>query len=100
MAESMTRRGWVGKAHHFRSTAGTWLHQAQVRLVQLSIREDKYSLASHPMTLEEGCGTCSYYTPQHKWGLLPALAQQLPTLSIPGEEMEGGNVLHVPCPIP
>lgn len=100
MADSMTRRGWVGKAHHFKSTAGTWLHQAQVRLVQLSIREDKYSLASHPMTLEESCGIRSYYTPQHKWGLLPALAQQLPTLSIPGEEMKGGNVLHVPCPIP
>ena len=97
MAASMTRRGWEGGAHHFRSTAGTWLHQAHVKLVQLSIREDKYSLAGHPMTPEENCGIRRYYTLQDKWGLLPALAQQLPTLSIPGEEMDGGNL---PCPIP
>lgn len=89
----MTRRGWVGRAHHFRSTASAWLHQAQVKLVQPSVREHKYSLASHPVTPEENCGIHSHYALplQPRWVLLPTLAQQLPTLSIPGEEMEGGQ---------
>lgn len=99
MEDSMTRRGWVVRAHHFRSTAGAWLHQAQAWLVQLSIREHKHSMASHLVTLSENCGIHSHYTPQHKWVLLPTLAQQLPTLSVPGEEMAGGHVLQVHRPI-
>lgn len=47
MEDSITRRGWVGRAHHSRSTAGAWLHQTQVKLVQVTIREHKSSSANH-----------------------------------------------------
>lgn len=47
MEDSITRRGWVGRAHHSRSTAGAWLYQTQVKLVQVTIWEHKGPSANH-----------------------------------------------------
>lgn len=73
MEDSMTGRGWVGKAHHARSTAGAWLHQTQVKLVQISTRERKGSPASHFVALQENCGIHRHYV-WHKCLWLPSLA--------------------------
>lgn len=51
MENSVTRKGWMDKAHHSRSTAGAWFHQTQVKLVQISIRGHKGSPASHFVAL-------------------------------------------------
>lgn len=76
----------MGRAHHCRSTPGAWLHQAQVRPVQLGTRQQEGSPASH-LPAVQAEGRVHRHRVWCQWALLPALALQLPTLRIPGDQL-------------
>lgn len=78
-------RGWVGRAHHSRSTLGACLYQAQVRQVQLGTGQHGSSPASHLAAAQVYSGVHRNRV-RHQCALFPALALQFPTPRIPREK--------------
>ena len=78
-------RGWVGRAHHSRSTLGACLYQAQVRQVQLDTGQHRSSPASH-LAAAQVYGGVHRNRVWHQCALFPALALQFSTLRIPREK--------------
>lgn len=102
--DSSGREGSVGRAHHCRPTLGAWLHQAQVRQVQLGTWEQEGPPANH-LPAVQAEGRVHRHRVWCQWALLPALALQLPALRIPGDQLEcqaawGGGVPLVSNPLP